>query len=96
MRPIREALPGDVYVAGYQQNSGIPEVAAIDDPNGFFMSQYAVAPVVLVPAFGQEWTIGYFRGLPIRSIHALVGRRLEKFTIQHFGSGFYLIHHTGN
>jgi hypothetical protein len=95
MLPVRQALPRDVYVSGYQQNSDIPEIAAIDDPNGFFMSQYAAAPVVLMPAFGQEWTVGYFRGLPIRSVRALVGRRLEMFTIQDFGSGFYLIHRSG-
>lgn len=96
MLAVRDVFPADVYAAGYQQNSDIQGRAPAADPNGLLMSQYVMAPVVLTPSLGPEWTIGNFRGVPIRFIRAALLSRLGEFTIQSIGSGFYLIHHTGN
>jgi hypothetical protein len=96
MLPIRDAFPRNAYAAGYLQNSDIAGAPPADDASGFLMSQYIMAPVVLTPALGPDWTIGNFRGVPIRYIRAALLARPGKFTIEYVGSGFYLIHKIGD
>jgi len=96
MKLVREALPADVYEAGYLEKTDLPDSQALHDPAEFFLTQYGVAPVVLVEGFGPEWIIGNFGGASIKRIEPWLQEELGQFTIQSLGFGIYVIHDIEN
>lgn len=93
MKKMREALPPDVFVIGYLEQSNIPESQATYDSAEFFLTQYGMAPVVVENGFGQEWIIGNFGNtIPPELIKPWLDEALGEYTIQDFGFGMYLIH----
>ena len=93
MKLIREALPPGVYEISYLEKSNIPNSNAIYDSAEFWLTQYGMAPVVLVNGFGYEWMLGNFGNtVPLESIKPWLAEELGEYTIQDFGFGIYLIH----
>jgi hypothetical protein len=96
MKLIRANLPPDVFIVGYLEAADVPNADADPENSEFFMTQYGMAPVVLVKGYGQEWTIGNFGGtLPVKTIKSQLDENLASYTIQDLGFGLYLIHNTG-
>ncbi|HEY2981396.1 MAG TPA: hypothetical protein VGJ22_09470 [Anaerolineales bacterium] len=93
---IRGALPADVYEAGYLEEADLPDSPALHDPAEFFLTQYGIAPVVLVEGFGPEWIIGNFGGASIVSIEPWLKEQIGEYTIQNLGFGIYVIHDIEN
>lgn len=93
MKPVRDALPSDVFTAGYLEASDIPNNGATYDDAEFFMTQYALAPVALIKGFQTPWIIGNFGNtVSPKDIQPWLERTLHKYEIQNFGFGIYLIH----
>lgn len=90
---IRAALPPDVFATGYLEKADIPGVVARYDDLEFFIVQYGMAPVVVSPGFGPEWTIGNFgNAAPVAAIRTWLDGELGSFDLQDLGFGIYLIH----
>jgi hypothetical protein len=94
-KSILAALPDDVFTAGYLERADIPDSTAVFDDAEFFITQYGVAPVVLVPGYGQEWIVGNFGGgESIESLEPWLAGELGSYSVQDLGFGIYLIHVT--
>ncbi len=93
MKPVREALPSDVLVAGYLEASNIVTQPVRYDDAEFFMTQYSLAPVALIKGMDHEWIIGNFGNtLSLADISTWLDQRIPHYEIQEFGFGIYLIH----
>lgn len=95
MNPVRQTLPPDVFIAGYLESSDIPDSLRGFYINEFFMTQYALAPVVLKRGTEQNWIIGNFgkkKQLSPKVVKRWLDGQLGNYSIQDFGSGIYLIH----
>ncbi len=93
MKPVREALPSDVLVAGYLETSNIVALPVRYDDAEFFMTQYSLAPVALIKGTDHEWIIGNFGStLSLSEVSAWLDQRIPHYEIQEFGFGIYLIH----
>lgn len=89
VRALREALPSDVRLVGYVDDSHLHDNSAFDG-NEFQLMQYSLAPIALEIGVGQEWLIGNFNddtGMEAR-LEAILGAH----ETQGFGFGLYLIH----
>lgn len=90
---IQGALPQDVYQIGYLERADVPGVVARHDDREFFIVQYGMAPVVVSPGFGWEWTIGNFgNSVPLDAIQLWLDEELGSHDLQDLGFGIYLIH----
>jgi hypothetical protein len=95
-KSILAALPDDVFVAGYVERADLPGSLEVFDEPEFFITQYGVAPVVLVPGLEQEWIVGNFGGsVSLQSVEPWLERELGEYTVQDLGFGIYLIHAAG-
>lgn len=93
MKPVRDLLPSDVFEAGYLDAASIPNSGAVFDEAEFFMTQYALAPVVLTQGYQTPWIIGNFgHATEIENIKPWLEDILGKYEIQNLGFGIYLIH----
>jgi hypothetical protein len=97
MKLVRWALPPGVYSVGYLEGADVPDANADPEKSEFFMTQYGIAPVVLVKGYDHEWILGNFgSALPLKSIKARLDEKLDEYTIQSLGFGLYLIHNPGH
>lgn len=95
MKSVREALPADVMVVGYVERADIPNNNAIYDDAEFFMTQYSIAPVVMIKGMKYPWIIGNFgRDVEANDFEPWLIEKLNSFEIQYFGFGIYLINNT--
>jgi hypothetical protein len=95
-KSILAALPDGVYKAGYVERADLPGSTAVFDEAEFFITQYGVAPVVLVPGLDQEWIVGNFGGSEsLQTLEPWLERELGSYTLQDLGFGLLLIHAGG-
>jgi hypothetical protein len=96
IEPLRQALPGDVYMVGYLDGSDIPGSTEIFDEAEAGLSQYALAPVVVRPGVEHTWIIGNFGSrVELKTLRSWLAQTLGPIAIQDFGFGLYLIHRGG-
>lgn len=90
LQPLRDALPDDLDRVGYLDKSIILGQHEVFDGEEFFMMQYSVAPVALEVGIQQTWIIGNFDR--DTDFQIWLDERIERYEIQSFGFGLYLIH----
>lgn len=93
VQALREALPSDVYRAGYVDQSMLGEISIPFDANEFQLMQYSVAPVALKLGVGETWIIGNFDNDV--DFRPWLNAKLGKYEVQSFGFGLHLIHKLG-
>ena len=85
MQPVRETLPRSIREVGYLSD---PEQSA--QVQEFFLTRYALAPVVVREGVAYEWIVGNFTQPGFEDI--LNAQIPSGYAIQKFGAGIYLIH----
>ena len=93
VQALRDAIPSDVYQAGYVDKSMLGGGVEVLDVNEFQLMQYSVAPVLLKVGAEEPWIIGNFDNDTDFQpwLDSLEGR----YDVQSFGFGLYLIHKAG-
>src|SRR5512143_2331576 len=88
MKLVRQALPSGVFTVGYLEGADVPDANADPEKSEFFMTQYGIAPVVLVKGYDHKWIIGNFgSALPLKTIRTRLDEKLDEYTIQGLGFG---------
>lgn len=84
-------IPFERGVVGYISNEDIPGSSFdADDTSGeYVLTQYAVAPLILVRGTGQEWNI---LNLDPASYEKWIRANANNFEFIEFGGGMYLVH----
>lgn len=96
MKLIREQLPPDIFIVGYLTSTDIVPSDEYDYAE-LFMTQYGIAPIVLIKGYEFEWIVGNFgSNMPLQSVKNWLDQRLGGYTVQGLGFGIYLIHRIGN
>ena len=93
--PIKERLPFLRGVVGYISASSIPGVPynAANDEGEYVLTQYVMAPIVIVKGTGQEWNIAR---LDPQGFQAWSRTNQGKFEVTAYKGGLYLLHRIGN
>lgn len=90
LQVLREAMPAEVHVVGYVDDSFLSGDPSQLDANEFQLMQYSVAPVAIQTGTDYEWIIGNFSD--DETLEARLAEELGAYEIQGFGFGLYLIH----
>jgi len=93
VQSLREAIPSDVYQAGYMDKSMLGEGSDSLDVNEFQLMQYSLAPILLKMGAGEPWIIGNFDRNT--DFHPWLDSQEGRYEVQSFGFGLYLIHKVG-
>ena len=93
--PVRQKLPFERGVVGYISDSSIPGIGydAANDEGEYVLTQYVMAPIVIVKGTDQEWNIA---NLSRQAYEAWSKSNQGKFEVTAFKDGIYLLHRTGN
>ena len=93
--PLRERLPFVRGVVGYISDAGIPGATydRANEEGEFILTQYALAPIIIVWGTAQEWNVANLSGEAYRLWSA---QEHPEFDVQPLGSGLYLLHRTGS
>ncbi len=93
--PIRARLPFERGVVGYISDSNVPGAAydAANDEGEYVLTQYALAPIIIVKGTAQEWNIA---NLDRAAFEAWSKTNGGKFEVMSFKGGLYLLHRVGN
>jgi hypothetical protein len=94
LQVLREAVPSDVHIAGYVDDSFLSGDPSKLDVNEFQLMQYSIAPVAIQYGTGYEWIIGNFSDDEV--LEARLTEELGPYEIQGFGFGLYLIRDVEN
>jgi len=92
--PIRKRLPFERGVVGYISDSSIPGVTydAANDEGEYVLTQYALAPIILVKGTNEEWNIA---NLDRAGFEAWEKTNRGKFEVIPIKGGLYLLHRIG-
>jgi|WetSurMetagenome_2_1015567.scaffolds.fasta_scaffold286330_2 hypothetical protein len=85
MQAVRKALPSSVRDVGYISD---PELTA--QVQEYFLTRYALAPVVVRLGVNHEWIIGNFTQPGFEDL--IKNQIPSEYTIKKLGAGIYLIH----
>ena len=93
--PIKERLPFQRGIVGYISDSSIPGVTydAANDEGEYVLTQYVLAPIILVKGAEQEWDIA---NLSRQAFELWSSANQGKFEVTASKSGIYLLHRIGN
>ncbi len=93
--PIKQRLPFERGVVGYISDSSIPGVSydAANDEGEYVLTQYVMAPIVIVKGTDQEWDIA---NLSRPAFELWSKANAGKFEVTAYKSGLYLLHRIGN
>ena len=93
--PIKERLPFQRGIVGYISDSSIPGVTydAANDEGEYVLTQYVLAPIILVKGADQEWDIA---NLSRQAFELWSSANQGKFEVTASKSGIYLLHRIGN
>ncbi|MBI3165333.1 MAG: hypothetical protein HYZ24_11680 [Chloroflexi bacterium] len=94
LQVLREAIPSEVRVAGYVDDSFLSGDPSQVDVNEFQLMQYSVAPVAIQYGTDYEWIIGNFSDDEV--LETRLAEALGAYELQGFGFGLYLIHDLEN
>ncbi len=90
LQPLRDALPSGLDRVGYLDKAIILDRLELFDGEEFFLMQYSVAPIALEIGIRQPWIIANFDR--DTDFQGWLDERIERYEIQSFGFGLYLIH----
>lgn len=93
--PIRQRLPFQRGLVGYISASSVPGASydAANEEGEYVLTQYAMAPVILVKGADQEWDIA---NLDRAAFEAWSRANGEAFEVVVSRGGLYLLHRVGN
>ncbi len=92
--PLKESLPFKRGVVGYISDSSIPGASfdAANDEGEYVLTQYMLAPIILVKGTDQEWNIG---NLGRQAFQMWSSSNQGRFEVVPFKGGLYLLHRVG-
>ncbi len=92
---IKERLPFRRGVVGYISDSSIPGVPynAANDEGEYVLTQYVMAPIIIVKGTDQEWNIAR---LDPQGFQAWSRTNQGRFEVTAYKGGLYLLHRIGN
>ena len=93
--PIKERLPFRRGVVGYISDSSIRGVPfdPANDEGEYVLTQYVMAPIIIVKGTNQEWNIARLDPQGFRAWSLTNG---GKFEVTPFKGGVYLLHRISN
>ncbi len=93
--PIKERLPFRRGLVGYISDSSIPGVSydAANDEGEYVLTQYVMAPIIIVKGTNQEWDIA---NLDRQAFVIWSKSNAGKFDVVALKDGLYLLHKVGN
>jgi hypothetical protein len=93
-QPLKALLPFQRGFVGYISDSAIPGIAydAANDEGEYILSQYAMAPIILVKGSGEEWNIG---NLSRGAFEAWSAQHSGAFDVMPLKGSLYLFHRLG-
>ncbi len=89
--PLKKQLPFVRGFVGYISDSSIPGIS-FNEPNDegeYVLTQYVMAPIIIVKGTDQEWNIG---NLSPQAYGAWSKTNNGKFQVTPFKGGLYLLH----
>lgn len=92
--PLRKRLPFVRGVVGYISDASVPGAVydRANDEGEYTLTQYALAPIVIVRGLDQEWNVANLSPEAFRLWSAEEHPGLD---IEPLGRGLYLLHRTG-
>ncbi len=93
--PIKQRLPFERGVVGYISNSSVPGASfnAANDEGEYVLTQYVMAPVIIVKGTDQEWNIA---NLDRQGFELWSKTNQGRFEVIPFKAGLYLLHRIGS
>jgi hypothetical protein len=93
--PLKARLPFQRGVVGYISDSSIPGAVfdTANDQGEYVLTQYVMAPIIIVKGTEQEWNIANLRRQAYQLWSAANQRR---FQVTPFAGNLYLLHRLGN
>lgn len=93
-RPLKASLPFQRGVVGYISDSNVAGVTfdAANDEGEYVLTQYALAPIVIVKGTDQEWNVA---NLSIAAYQVWSKSNHGEFEVSPFKGGLYLLHRIG-
>ena len=90
-RPIKERLPFQRGLVGYISDSDVQGAAfdAANDEGEYILTQYALAPIIIVKGTDQEWNVG---NLSRAAFGTWSATKPPDFEVFPFAGGLYLFH----
>jgi hypothetical protein len=92
--PLKQQIPFKRGVVGYISDSGIPGVSynAPNDEGEYVLTQYVLAPIIIVKGTDQEWNIGNLG----KQAYAVWSKSNQgQFDVLPFKGNLYLFHRVG-
>lgn len=88
---IKEHIPFERGVVGYISDSSIPGISydAANDEGEYVLTQYVMAPIIIVKGTDQEWDIA---NLDKQAFESWSEANSGKFEVVVYKSGIYLLH----
>ncbi len=93
--PIRAHIPFERGAIGYISDSSVPGVTydAANDEGEYVLTQYALAPIIIVKGTNEEWDIA---NLDRTAFEVWSKANAGKFDVVVSKGGIYLLHRVGN
>ncbi len=94
-QPLKALLPFQRGFVGYISDSAIPGIAydAANDEGEYILSQYAMAPIILIKGTDQEWNIG---NLSRGAFEEWSAHHSGAFDVTPLKGSLYLLHRVGS
>jgi hypothetical protein len=88
---VKARLPFERGLVGYISNSDVPGASfdAANDEGEYVLTQYAMAPIILVRGTAKEWNIA---NLSTQAFRMWSGENSGAFDIMPLKNGLYLLH----
>ncbi len=92
--PLKKDLPFGRGFVGYISDSSVPGIATdmANDEGEYVLTQYVMAPIVIIKGTNEEWNIG---NLSPQAYRAWSQANQGKFDVKAFTGGLYLLHRIG-
>ncbi len=93
--PIKQHIPFERGAIGYISDSSVAgaKYDAANDEGEYVLTQYVMAPIIIVKGTGQEWDIA---NLDRQAFELWSASNQGKFDVTPFKGGLYLLHRIGN
>lgn len=93
--PLRERLPFVRGVVGYISDADVPGITydSADDMGEYVLTQYALAPIIIIRGTDQEWNVA---NLSAEAYRLWSMQEHPAFDVRPLGNGIQLLHRTGN
>jgi hypothetical protein len=92
-QPVKARLPFQRGFVGYISDSAIPRITfdAANDEGEYILTQYAMAPIIIVKGTDQEWNIA---NLTPEAFKAWSAQNSGNFEVTPLRGSLYLLHRT--